>query len=52
MHRVVGCPLVGRCPYQMERCEQDPLPFVSLHATSSAEHAVACILYAPDAVKG
>ena len=48
MHRIVGCPLVGRCPYQMERCGQDPLPFVFLDPTAAADHAVACILYGPD----
>jgi oligopeptide/dipeptide ABC transporter ATP-binding protein len=49
IHHVVGCPLVGRCPYQMVRCEQDPLPFVSLDSVTDTEHAVACVLYGSEA---
>lgn len=48
-HQVVGCPLVGRCPYQMARCEKDPIPFVRLTNRAVADHAVACVLYGSDA---
>ncbi|GAC1313408.1 MAG: ATP-binding cassette domain-containing protein [Chloroflexota bacterium] len=47
IHHVVGCPLVARCPYRQDRCQQDPLPFVDVH--SKGEHSVACVLYRDNA---
>lgn len=47
VHRVIGCPLVSRCPYRQERCRHDPLPSVQIGCDQ--RHAVACVLYTPDA---
>ena len=41
--RVVGCPLVGRCPYQLERCGQHRIAFVLIDPAAAAEHTVACV---------
>jgi oligopeptide/dipeptide ABC transporter ATP-binding protein len=46
-HKVVGCPMLGRCPYSAEACRQQPLPFVGVDETGT--HAVACTLYGSDA---
>jgi peptide/nickel transport system ATP-binding protein/oligopeptide transport system ATP-binding protein len=47
VRRVVGCPLIARCPYRMESCHQEPLPFVSIG--TGGQHSVACVLYGPEA---
>lgn len=45
--RVIGCPVLGRCPYGTAACRQQPLPFVGVNADGT--HAVACTLYDTEA---